>query len=100
MADTILRSQSTVIRAISNAYLGVDHRYKLKNARRLEVVLDDASIAYYVQLTAIGGDSEADAFVEAVPAGTPCNYHLNQGRLYYLDLKSASGTPNAQIKVS
>jgi hypothetical protein len=100
MADTTLNPPSSATRALTTSYLGAGSRYLSRGARSVTVSLDSVAMGYWVALTAAAGGSSQTLTAEHIGAGGSYWQDLTRGGDWYLDIKSDSGTPNAQIRVA
>ena len=92
MASALLKGSK--VQALTTAYLATEH--EIRSARGIEVWLDDPAIAFTVRYkTGSGGD-----YVERLVAAGGSRYiegSGSPGQSILLNIKSASGTPNAHI---
>ena len=92
MASTEIRGTKT--QALTAAYLATE--FEIRGARSIEVWIDDPAIAFTVRYkTGSGGD-----YVERLVAANGSRYiegSGSPGQSILLNVKSASGTPNAHI---
>lgn len=95
---TILKAPGRKVQALTTAYLGASAKYIITGAKRVSVSLDDAAIGFTVQFYPIDGYGE-DSTEDIVAAGGMWWEDIDPGQTWSLDIKAASGTPNAQIRV-
>ena len=100
MADTTLMPPASAEQALTTAYLGAGNRYLIRGARSVSVSLDSVAMGFWVGLTAAPGGTSQVLTEEHVGAGGCYWQDLTRGGNWYLDVRSDSGTPNAQIRVS
>lgn len=101
MADTTLTAPKSKNQALSTSYLGAGSRYIVRG-NRVTISCDNAGIGMVVKMWPKGDASvvgASDEYEEIVPASLPFVEDLNKQE-WYLDVKSASGTPNAKIRVT
>ena len=90
---TALNSPTTKEQALTTAYLANDFEIQTP---RIDIKLDDSAIAFTVRLQVAGGDQ-----IEfLVSAGNGFYEDFRPGTKVLLNIKAASGTPNAQIFVA
>jgi len=92
--STAMRGPTSYAAALSIAYWGT--WLKISSPGEISVNLDDSTIAFTVKVR-IGEDGD-DATID-VPASGQWYHNFPRGGVVYLNVLSASGTPNAQIVV-
>jgi len=93
MASTEMRSST--VQALTTSYLGTE--FEIRGAASIEVWLDDAAIAFTVRYKT--GDTSGD-YVERVVGAGGSRYiegSGSKGQSIFLNVKAASGTPNAHV---
>ena len=92
--STKMRGPTTKIQALSVAYLGT--WLEIRSPGQLSISLDDVSIGFTVKMQ-IGEDGDASTY--PMKAGGEWWRDFPRGTLVFINILSASGTPNASISV-
>ena len=90
---TRVKAPTTLEQALTTSYLAED--LEVTGARRIEIWLDDRGIGFTVQLQINNGDK----LEKVLDADGTCVIDTSPASVALLNIKSASGTPNAQIEV-
>ena len=91
---TQINAPRTVETALTTNYLAND--YEITGTKKLEIWLDDTTIAFTVRLQSVGG-----AQIERLVSATERYFYLEPpfGSKILMNVKAASGTPNVQFYI-